>query len=151
MWNINELKNAKTMSRQMSLFGDDEVKVVRKTKEEKHLERKHNSDFGENYAFLYTATEKGNSTDVHFMMTLDDARKWCSLPVSKGNFHGVRWAYFFTTVENFFFCHWGGHAADTFKRWRDNGLWDQKIIDAGLRKIGFDEAERLLRINGYLI
>lgn len=127
--------------KQMSLFGDDEVKVV----------RKHNSDFGENYAFLYTATEKGNSTDVHFMMTLEDARIWCSLPVSKGNFHGVRWAYFFTTVENFFFCRWGGHAADTFKRWSDNGLWDQKISDAGLRKIGFDEAERLLRINGYLI
>ena len=151
MWNINELKNAKIMSRQMSLFGDYEMTVVRKTKQEKQQEREHNREFGESYAFLYTATEKGNATDIHFMMTLDDAKKWCSLDVSRGNFHGTKWAYFFTTVENFFFCHWGGHAADTFKRWRDNGLWDQKISDAGLRKIGFDDAERLLRINGYLI
>ena len=124
-------------NQQLSLFAEE----VEQTKDR---------DFGNRYAFLFTATEKGNSTDVHFMMTLEDAKKWCSLPISRGLLHGTRWAYFFTSVENFFECHWGGHAIQTLNAWCDNGKWDEKIKEAGLTKIGWAKSYKMLIDAGYI-
>lgn len=134
----------KATHQQMSLFGELDI-----PKEEKE-EPRGDKNFGEKYAFLFTATEKGNSTDVHFMMTIEDAQKWCSLPISKGVLHGTRWAYFYTSVENFFNCHWGGHAADTLADWHDNGKWDEKIKEAGLTKFGWAKSFKMLLDAGYI-
>lgn len=60
------------------------------------------------WCFLYTATETGTNSGIRFMMTRDDAMRWCSSDLSKGVFYGVEWAYFFTSVRNFAYCHWGG-------------------------------------------
>ena len=59
------------------------------------------SDDVDNYAFLYTSTETGKASGIHFMMTLNDARKFCESPVSQGCTHGIRWAYFWTSVRNY--------------------------------------------------
>lgn len=93
------------------------------------------------WAFLYTSTEKGNNSGIHFMMTKADAIKWCSSHVSKGVLHGTYWAYFWTTVENFAFCHWGGNHSTNpqsgvvdLRRMHDNERWDEEIKKLGLTK-----------------
>lgn len=97
------------------------------------------------WAFLYTSTEKGNNSGIHFMMTKADAIKWCLSPVSKGCLYDTYWAYFWTTVENFAFCHWGGNHSTNpqsgvvdLRKMHDNGRWDEQIKKLGLTK--FDKA-----------
>lgn len=102
------------------------------------------------YAFLYTATEKGNTTGIKMIMTVDDARKWCSSPLSRGQLHGTQWAYFWTTIANYVGYHWGviyhdvAHALSVRARedrvidlteMEDNGLWNEKIASTGARKL----------------
>ena len=93
------------------------------------------------WAFLYTSTEKGNNSGIHFMLTKADAVKWCSSPVSRGCLCGTYWAYFWTTVENFAFCHWGGNHSTNpqsgvvdLRKLCDNGKWDAEIKRLGLTK-----------------
>ena len=107
------------------------------------------------WAFLYTATSTGANSGIHFMMTLPDAKKWCSNPISKGSFMGSEWAYFYTTVENFAFCHWGGNHSTNpqkgvvdLRKLNDNGKWDEKIYGAGCRKYGKQEIKRILEPMG---
>ena len=57
------------------------------------------------YAFLYTATEKGNNSGIRFMMSIEDAEIFCSSPKSRGVLHGTHWAYFFTSVYNYIHAH----------------------------------------------
>jgi hypothetical protein len=106
----------------------------------------------EGYAFLYTATDKGNSTGVRFMMTVSDAQKWCETKVSSGVLHGSRWAYFWTSVTNYlkhrqgWIPEHGGRPSLQLKfdRSQDSGLWDGRIAAAGCVKIGLEDAAALL-------
>ena len=96
-------------------------------------------------AILYTATEKGNSTGPRFFMSIEDARRWCSDPVSQGVLHGTRWAYFFTSVHNYVQCHWGTQKpVIDLRRAVDDGSWDERIAAAGCTKIPFAEAKEIL-------
>ena len=104
------------------------------------------------FAFLYTATEKGNSTGIKFMASRADAMRWCSDPASRGVLLGTAWAYFWTSVPNFLRHHCGD--ADTYgdasklildlSRLTDNGEWDERIAAAGCRMIKLDEIAGIL-------
>lgn len=92
------------------------------------------------YALLWTATEKGNATGIRFAMTVEDAMAWCELPVSKGFAHQTAWAYFWTRVSSWTKAWSADHPIDVFE---DDGSWDERIAAAGLTKIGFAQfAER---------
>ena len=120
-------------------------------------ERKEHCDDSilDEYAFLYTSTAHGNNSDIHFAMTTEDAKKWCASNLSKGVYMGTEWAYFFTTVRNFAFCHWGGnHKTNAvfgtvdLRKTSDNGKWDKKIGALGLKKIQPLELFKILRPHG---
>ena len=83
-----------------------------------------------NFAFLFTATEKGTNSGVKFMATVEDAKKWCSSEESKGILHGTKWAYFWTSVS--------------ISGLIDNGAWDEKIAASGCKKIGLNEFKAVL-------
>lgn len=88
------------------------------------------------YAFLYTATAKGNCSGIRFALTVPEAQAWCESSVSGGTTHGTQWRYFWTAVTKFI---------DVFQSpviditgYEDNGKWDERIAGLGLSKIGFD-------------
>lgn len=102
-------------------------------------------------AFLYTATELGNATGIKFGATLEDAKKWCTSPVSRGSLHGTRWAYFWTSALNY--CRYHSGDLDTYggsglyldlRGLRDNGLWDERLAAAGVKKIPLAELGALV-------
>lgn len=98
------------------------------------------------YAFLYTSTATGKNSGIHFMMTKEDAMKWCDSDLSHGSIMGNEWAYFWTTVQNFIACHWGTHKPTLdFRKARDNGIYDEKIAALGLKKYGFEEIRDILK------
>lgn len=136
---------------QPTLF--DEIEIEEKS-EKKNQKEIRNEEELDKWAFLYTATAKGNNSGIHFMMTLEDARKWCSSELSRGVFHGTEWAYFFTSVKNFVNFHCWGMDSEyrTNKKWgvidlrhyTDNGKWDCKIASLGLKKYGLYDMKRIL-------
>ena len=96
-------------------------------------------------AILYTATELGNNSGIRFMMTVEDAMKWCEAPVSRGSLMGTEWAYFWTRVSNFITCYWLNDApCIDFRDASDDGSWDQRIADAGCKKISAWEFSKVL-------
>lgn len=98
-----------------------------------------------NLAFLYTASEKGNSSGIRFAATIEDAQKWCSSPVSRGQLHGVRWAYFWTSAANYINCHWDiKDARLDLKGFTDSGEWDERIAATGCKKIALWELPSVL-------
>lgn len=101
------------------------------------------------YAFLYTCTEKGNNSDIHFMMSMEDAIKFCESDISKGQIHGNHWAYFFTSVKNFVSCPWGGKV--DLRKMSDNGNWDKKIEGLGLKKYSIHEIPKILEPLGVTV
>jgi len=105
------------------------------------------------YAFLYTCTEKGNNSDIHFMMPIEDAMKWCSSNLSKGSMMGVKWAYFFTSVKNFVGCYWNlaENSIIDLRKHQDNGKWDDKIMSLGLKKFNYDEMANILKPFGITV
>lgn len=104
------------------------------------------------WAFLYTCTEKGTSTGVKFMATVPDAQAWCSSPLSRGQMHGTRWMYCWTSVLNYSRHHSGD--ADVYgqpTRLRvdltgctDDGTWDERITSTGCRMVKLDEIADVL-------
>lgn len=100
------------------------------------------------WAFLYTSTEHvgGNnkSTIIRFMMTVEDAMKWCESDLSKGVMYGGKWAYFWTSVYNFTFCRWGDSKV-VLDAHADNGTFDERIKSLGLRKYSIAEIPGILR------
>lgn len=116
-----------------------------KQKEVEEKEELHIAESLSDYAFLYTSTATGQNSGIHFMMTLDDAMKWCESDLSHGVYLGNRWAYFFTSVKNFIGCHWGTHKPTLdFRKFKDNGKWDSKIASLGLKKYSFKEIHDIL-------
>lgn len=105
----------------------------------------------DNYAFLYTATEKGNATGIRFMMSQKDAKAWCESPLSCGILHGTRWAYFWTSVRKYIEEYGEGSDAQNGRislildNFSDNGQWDTKIESLGLRAYKGDEITTILK------
>lgn len=109
-------------------------------------------------AFLYTATELGNATGIKFGATMEDAKKWCTSPVSRGSLHGTKWAYFWTSALNYCRYHFGD--LDTYggdglyldlRGLRDNGLWDERLAAAGVTKIPLAELGHLVASCGVTV
>lgn len=99
----------------------------------------------EKLAILYTATEKGNNSGIRFMMSIEDALQWCASPISKGVLHGTEWAYFWTKVSCFITCYWlNEEPCIDLRDASDNGSWDRRIADMGLKKISVWEFSRVL-------
>lgn len=128
-----------------SLFDDDEIPDLTPNTNTTHDEAL------ASWAFLYTATEKGNSTGIKFMATIEDAMRWCSSDASKGQYHGTRWSYFYTSVLNFVRHHRGD--ADTYGEYEyllelngleDNGAWDERIAASGCQMVKLDEIPAVL-------
>jgi len=108
----------------------------------------------ENYALLYTATETGNKSGIRFMMTLDDARRWCSSPDSAGTMYGTSWAYFYTTVARFLNRDMSYEVELDELDLRgqiDNGQWDERIAAAGCVKIALAEIPSVLEPLGVTV
>lgn len=136
---------------QKTLF--DEIEIEEKREEEAKQKIKNEEEL-DKWAFLYTATATGNNSGIHFMMTLEDAKKWCSSPLSRGSFLGAEWAYFFTSVKNFVNFHCWGMDSEyrtnkiwgriDLRRYSDNGKWDEKIMSLGLTKYNAYDMKRIL-------
>ncbi len=108
----------------------------------------------ENYALLYTVSEKGNHSGIRFMMTLEDAQKWCSAPESSGTLHGTRWAYFYTSVARFLgrdYSYTGVIDELDLRDEFDNGSFDDRIAAAGCEKIGLSQIRSVLRPFGVVV
>lgn len=98
------------------------------------------------WAFLYTATERGNASGIHFAATIDDAMKWCESDVSRGTMHGKRWAYFWTSAATFIEhkAEYSGYRPRlVISNLTDNGQWDERIAAAGVRKVSLSEFKAL--------
>lgn len=99
----------------------------------------------EKWAFLYTATQAGDHSGVRFILSVEDAKKWCSLKVSSGVISGGRWAYFWTSIANYFNGFMKGEEPKLdLSREVDNGTWDERIAKAGCKKIGLDKFAEFL-------
>lgn len=99
----------------------------------------------QDYAFLYTGTEKGNHSGIRFMMSTADAMTWCQSPLSRGVLHGAEWAYFWTSVRSFVSCYWCAQSPEIdLSKESDNGQWDAKMAQVGVRKIELDEIKSIL-------
>lgn len=108
----------------------------------------------EGWALLYTATDAGTHSGIRFMLTLEDAQKWCSSPVSSGQLHGTRWAYFYTSVANLLGRNAGyGMELDALdlSGEYDNGDWDERIAAAGCAKISLHEIAGVLQPLGVTV
>ena len=109
-------------------------------------EQRYDLEQASRWAFLYTATEKGNASGIHFAATVDDAMKWCESDVSRGVTHGTQWAYFWTSAATFI-----QHKAEyigyrpriVISKLRDNGRWDERIAAAGIQKVSLSEFKAL--------
>lgn len=103
------------------------------------------------FAFLYTATDKGNCSGVRFAASRDDAMKWCESPASTGTLHGTAWAYFWTAIPNFL-KRWGFDEieADTFDLSDviDDGSWDERVASTGCTMLKRREIADLLNAAG---
>lgn len=77
---------------QKTLF--DEIEIEEKREEEAKQQIKNEEEL-DKWAFLYTATATGNNSGIHFMMTLEDAKKWCSSPPVARVFFGRGVGVFF--------------------------------------------------------
>ncbi len=104
----------------------------------------------DDYAFLYTGTSTGRHSNIHFMMSLEDAMEWCSSELSHGAIYGAEWAYFWTRVSTFISCQWGDNVIN-LKGFTDNGQWDDKIASLGLLKISIAEIPEVLGPLGVII
>lgn len=133
---------------QLTLFDDLPPAAPPKVKRKKVQPEKVPVDLEglENYAILYTATETGKNSGIHYVMTTEDAQKWCSSPVSRGQYMGSEWAYFWTSVKNYLSCVWMGESDELdLTKLSDNGSWDDKLASVGVRKIPISELPELFR------
>lgn len=105
----------------------------------------------ESYAFLWTATEKGNATGVRFMMTVKDAQTFCEDHRTSGVLHGTAWAFFWTTVRNYVeqygegLKRLGGQGYELkLPKFEDNGSRDSLIEELGCKKYDIKETRDIL-------
>lgn len=113
------------------LFDLDEIKPA-KSKKEQRIENAR-ALAPKNIALVYTATKCGKASCGHFFMTIDDAKKFCSSPKSKGVMHGNEWAFFWTSLENYLgnFLDLTEHGID-FTAFCDNGSRDDLLQELSI-------------------
>lgn len=129
------------MNMQAELFAANEVPVP--PKPDPHAGTDMESLKG--LAILYTATELGNNSGIRFMMTVEDAMRWCDSPASQGVLHGTAWAYFWTSLANYVNCYWmGEEPIIDLRNALDDGSWDKRIEEAGCKKISVWEFSKVL-------
>ena len=131
------------MSEQLSLFDAAELPKTQPKRKEKRTDSVDLEGLS-NYALLYTATETGKNSGIHYVMTVEDAQKWCSSDVSQGQYMGSHWAYFWTSIKNYLTCVWMGDS-DVLDLTivQDNGSWDDKLAAVGVRKIPLKDCPAL--------
>lgn len=105
------------------------------------------------WAFLLTSGMAG-FIGYHFMMPLEDAVKWCESDASRGSLYGNPWSYFFVNVDNYAFHIWDGNAERDAKDpqtavldlrgMKDNGKYDKKISEMGLRKYNKKQIKEIM-------
>lgn len=100
-------------------------------------------------AVLYTATEKGNSTGPRYIMTVEDAMKFCSDPRSGGAVHGTRWAFFWSSLYNYANCYWMRSEEDDGPQYidltslYDDGRFDWLIKELGIAPVSLEKLKDL--------
>lgn len=131
------------MTEQLTLFDElPPVEYVPSRKDKPTIDL----DALEDYAILYTATETGKNSGIHYVMTTEDAQKWCSSPVSRGQYMGSEWAYFWTSVKNYLTCVWMGESDELdLTMLTDNGSWDAKLDAVGVKKIPVKDLPELFK------
>lgn len=103
------------------LFDMDEFRPKETKKERRIAEAR--AAAPDDIALVYTATRGGKATAGHYFMCLDDAKKFCSHPKSKGVLHGNEWAFFWTSLKNYLgnfldLTEYGiDFSADCFRNW----------------------------------
>lgn len=136
------------MNGQLDLFSALGMEEPGKSEKQQRIENARNNA-PEGIALVYTATEKGNSTDPHFFMSIDDAMKLCSDERSKGVLHGTKWAFFWTSLKNYCGNYWDLtlNGLDLTKFY-DNGSRDALLEELGITKLDFFDVVRQLKRNG---
>lgn len=139
------------MNEQIDMFAAIGLDSMPKSEKQRRIENAYNAA-PDGIALVYTATEKGNSTDPHFFLAIDDAMKLCSDERSKGVLHGTRWAFFWTSLKNYCGNYWdltdGGL---DFTKFYDNGSRDALLDDLGIKKIDYWEVYELLTNAGFKV
>ena len=91
--------------------------------------------------FLYTGTSTGKNSGIKFMLTVEDAQKFCSDPRTAGQLYGSEWAYFYTTVREFLYR---GKKELIVKKIDitkivDNNSFDPLLAELGCKKIPIED------------
>lgn len=105
------------------------------------------------FALCFTVGEKGGNPQVHFMMSEEDAMKFCQDPRTKGVLRGFRWAYHWTSVFSYLdnareFFDKDKRRILNLKKCKDNGKYDGIIDDLKCRKISLEEIPDVLEPYG---
>ena len=126
---------------QPSLFGAEETPVPPPPDQNRNVDMEALSQL----AILYTATAAGNNSGIRFMLSIDDAMRWCESPISQGVLHGTPWAYFFTRVSSYINCYWlNEQPIIDLAHALDDGRWDERISSVGCKKIAVWEFRKHL-------
>lgn len=137
------------MNDQIDMFAAMGLESSPKSENKRRIENAYNAA-PDGIALVYTATEKGNCTDPHFFLTIDDAMKLCSDERSKGVLHGTRWAYFWTSLKNYASNYWmGDDGGLDFSKFHDNNSRDGLLAELGIEKIDYWEVYELLKNAGF--
>ena len=97
--------------------------------------------------FLFTAGETTGFSGYRFLVTREDAMKFCSDPRSKGMRYGSKWAYFFLTLSHAFECTEKIELKDII----DNGSFDYLIKELNISIIPKTKWRDLLTPFGFEI
>lgn len=111
-----------------------------------------NFDKLQDYAFIYTVS-RGGSSGIKFMLSTEDARKWCSSDKSKGGWGMRAWISMYTSAYNFLFVAWTACTADKLQldlsKCKDDGREDKDLKELGLTKYDFVAIKKILADYGF--
>lgn len=97
------------------------------------------------WAVVYIATETGKCQGIYYVMTVDEARRFVTDPRTTGFGRGSHWAYFYTTLENFF--ERGGVGTARFTH--DTGKMDEVLAELDIHPLTKEEILALIDACGY--
>ncbi len=132
------------------LFSEEEISPG-KSEKARRIERGAEAA-PEDVALVYTATRAGKATAGHFFMCVDDAKRFCSHPKTKGVIHGNEWAFFFTTLKNYL-----GNYLDLteggidFTNFCDNGSRNDVLRELGIMPLKPSEVFLDLEKRGFVV
>lgn len=98
---------------------------------------------------LFTSGERSGFSGYHFMMSLADAKKWCSDSRTKGTMHGGKWAYFFFHIFTVFDN--GDNRLIIGKNVTDNGKYEALLDELCCTVIPFNEWQKILKPMGFTV